>query len=51
MMGFGGLFWIFAIGALVYFMLRKGGGCCGSDHGHDHDHGTDKKQSRTGCCG
>jgi hypothetical protein len=51
MTGFGGLLWILAIGALVVFMMRRGGGCCGSGHDHDHDHGTDKKQSRTGCCG
>jgi hypothetical protein len=28
MTGFGSLLWIIAVGALVYFMMRKGGGCC-----------------------
>jgi hypothetical protein len=38
MTGAGSILWIIAIGALVYFMMRKGGGCCGTDHGQEHDH-------------
>jgi hypothetical protein len=51
MTGAGSILWIIAIGALVYFMMRKGGGCCGSGHGHDKDHQTDNEQPRGGCCG
>jgi len=51
MTGAGSLFGIIAIGALVYFMMRKGGGSCGVDHDHSHDHETDKEQPGGGCCG
>ena len=51
MTGAGSILWILAIGALVFFMVRKGGGCCGSGHDHDHDKGTDKEQTNGGCCG
>jgi hypothetical protein len=51
MAGFGSLIWILAIGALVFFMIRKGGWCCGSDHEHEHDHQANKDRPRGGCCG
>lgn len=56
MTSLGSILTIVAIGALVYFMMHKGGGCCGGGHdeGHgsngDHSHGDDK-QPRGGCCG
>ena len=50
MMGFGSLLWIIAIGALVYFLMRKGGGCCGG-HDQGHNHKTNKERPRGGCCG
>ena len=43
----GNILWFLAIGAAVYFMMKKNGGCCG---GHDHgshygeDHGNDRAQ-------
>ena len=61
MISLGSLLWIVGIGALVYFMVQKGGGCCGG--GHDEDHGShkneldnqsqdnDKGHPRGGCCG
>jgi hypothetical protein len=51
MTSIGSLLWIIAIGALVYFMMRKGGGCSGSGQGHDKDHQADNEQPRGGCCG
>jgi len=51
MTGFGSLIWIFLIVALVFFMMRKGGWCFGSDDEHKHDHDANKEQSRGGCCG
>ena len=61
MTSLGSLLWIVGIGALIYFMVQKGGGCCGSGHndGHgsnkkelgDHSQENDKKQPRGGCCG
>jgi hypothetical protein len=51
MTGAGSLLWIIAIGVLVYFVMRKGGGCCGSTHDQNHDHETNKEQPRGGCCG
>ncbi|MBU0675452.1 MAG: YHS domain-containing protein [Proteobacteria bacterium] len=39
----GNIVWLVAIGVFIYFMMRKGGGCCGGHGGHDghgrHDHG------------
>jgi hypothetical protein len=57
MTSLGSLLWIVGIGALVYFMVQKGGGCGGG--GHDKGHGSngensqgdDNKQPRGGCCG
>ena len=51
MTSIGGLLWIIAIGAPVYFMMRKGGGCCGSGHSQDKGHEADNEQPRGGCCG
>jgi hypothetical protein len=51
MTGFGSLLWIIAVGALVYFMMRKGGGSCGGGHDQSHDNQTNKNQPRGGCCG
>jgi hypothetical protein len=61
MTSLGSLLWIVAIGALGYFMMQKGGGCCGSSHDKgprsdkkelgDHTQGNDKDQPRGGCCG
>jgi len=51
MTSLGSLLWIIAIGAIAYFMMQKGGGCCGGDHDHDKGHGSDKEQPRGGCCG
>ncbi len=63
MISFGSLLWIVAIGALVYFMMHKNGGCCGGEHDHDKTHGPNKKEledhsqgnnkehPRGGCCG
>ena len=34
MTSIGSFLWIAAIGALFYYMLSKGGGCCGGDHDH-----------------
>ncbi|MFQ5911759.1 MAG: hypothetical protein ACE5JS_01090 [Nitrospinota bacterium] len=58
------LLWLLVIGAVFYFMHRRGMGCCGG-HGHDdHSHGGDKQKgnqasvpasgsghSPMGCCG
>jgi Cu+-exporting ATPase len=33
MVSLGSLLWFLAIGGLFYYMMRSGGGCCGS-HGH-----------------
>jgi hypothetical protein len=49
MTGAGNILLILAIGALWYFMIRKGGGSCGSSH--DHDHRSDNDQTGGGCCG
>jgi hypothetical protein len=57
MTSLGSLLWIVGIGALVYFMVQKGGGFGGG--GHDKGHGSngensqgdDNKQPRGGCCG
>jgi len=49
MTGYGSIFWIIAIVAFVYFMLREGGFC--SDGKHEHDHKTDKEKFGGGCCG
>ena len=35
MISLGSLLWIVGIGALAYFMMRKGGGCCGGGSGHE----------------
>jgi hypothetical protein len=43
------ILWILAIGALVYFMIWKGGDDC--DSCHDHDQTTNKDQTGGGCCG
>lgn len=51
MTGAGNILLILAIGALWYFMIRKGGGNCGSSHDHDHDHRSDNDQTGGGCCG
>ncbi len=61
MTSLGSLLWIVGIGALIYFMVQKGGGCCGGSHDEDHgphkkelgDHtqGNGKDQPRGGCCG
>jgi hypothetical protein len=51
MASFGSLLWIVAIGALVYFMMKKGGSCCGGGHDHDKGHQTNKDQPKGGCCG
>ncbi len=51
MTGFGSLLWIIVIGALVYFMVKKGGGCCGGSHDHNKDHEINKDQPKGGCCG
>ena len=49
MTGAGSILGILAIGALVYFMLRKGGGCCGGSQ--DNPHESDNEQTKGGCCG
>lgn len=51
MMGFGSFLWIIAIVAIVYFLLRKGGYCCGDGHDQGLDNQTNKEQPRGGCCG
>ena len=52
---FGSLIWIIVIGVFLYFIMQKGGGCCGGghDHGtpHDHGHEADKEERHSGCCG
>jgi Cu+-exporting ATPase len=41
MAALGDILWFAALGALVYYMMSKGGGCCG---GHNHkDHGKEHK--------
>ena len=50
MTGAGSILWIIAIGALVYFMIRRGGGC-GSDHGKDEGYDVNNDQPKGGCCG
>ncbi len=63
MTSLGSLLWIVGIGALIYFMVRKNGGCCSAGHDHDKGHGADQKelgshsqgndeeQHKGGCCG
>ena len=63
MTSLGSLLWIVGIGALIYFMVRKNGGCCGAGHDHDkghgsnqkelgnHSQGSDEEQHKGGCCG
>ena len=51
MMSLGSLLLIVAIGALIYFAMKKGCGCCGGGgHNEDKEQGTDE-QPRGGCCG
>ena len=49
MTGAGSILWIIAIVAFVYFMIREGGFCCGSQHKEDYE--TDKEKFGGGCCG
>ncbi len=45
-----GLLGFFIIGGLMYFMMRKGGGCCGHSHGEDHKpegHSSEDSNTRT----
>ena len=59
MTSLGSLLWIVGIGALVYFMMRKRGGCCGGVGGHeshknemdDRSQDNDNGHPRGGCCG
>jgi hypothetical protein len=59
MISLGSLLWIVGIGALVFFMMRKRGGCCGGVGGHeshkiemdDRSQDNDKENPRGGCCG
>ena len=34
MASIGNILWIAVIGGLFYYMMSKGGGCCGSGHNH-----------------
>lgn len=36
MISFGSIILFLAIGGLLFYMVKRGGGCCG---GHGHDHG------------
>jgi hypothetical protein len=52
----GTLLWIITSGAIVYFMIRKGHGCSGSDFDEGHESvkkepGNDTQQHRGCCCG
>ena len=46
----GGLLFIVAIGALIYFAMEKGGGSCSSGPDHDKDQGGDNEHPKGGCC-
>ena len=37
MASLGSFLWIAALGALFYYMMSKGGSCCGSHNHGDHD--------------
>lgn len=47
MTGTGIILWVLAIGALVFFMFRKGGCCCGTGSGETKD----QHKLGGGCCG
>ena len=51
MASLGSFLWIAAIGALFYYMMSKGGGCCGSGHGKDERYDVNNDQPKGGCCG
>jgi YHS domain-containing protein len=51
MASLGSLLWIAGIGALFYYMMSKGGGCCGGHNHGDHnqddhnEHGSDDQHA------
>jgi len=51
-----GLLWLVIVGALFYFVMRKGG-CCGHSGGghskdkeHPHGEADSGSKKKTGCC-